>query len=174
MSINAIETQSTNTYPFGTITKGIIIGGAAGYVAKKGLPLNENEMDSEFKNTLAIIRERTRRTKADDIATIRNIKDKTPAQDTFIKMVDAANNNEKIGSMIKVIKDAKLNSNDKTELNGIIASVNKRSADMFKCYKKCISNAVKDKRVTPLYVASGAVLGFFGGLGHSVFKTSAS
>lgn len=79
---------------------------------------------------------------------------------------------KKAFSMKKVIQDAKLNKNDMIELKGIIATVNERAIDMFRRCEKGFKSAVKDKRVTPAYVACGAVLGFFVGLGQSIFRAS--
>ncbi len=181
MSIDAIETQDTNRSPFGLIARGSIGGAVAGYAAKHMLPLSESEMDSEFKGAMAIIREQSNKAKASAIETIRNIKDKSLAQDTFIKMVDAqkaagananVNNMKTAFNMRKIIKDANLKQGDMIELKGIIASVNERAVDMFKRCAKGFKSAVKDKRVTPAYVAGGAVLGFFVGLGQSVFRAS--
>ncbi len=174
MSINAIETQDRSHSPFGLITKGSVVGGVMGYAAKHMLPLSESEMDAEFKGAMAIIREQSNKAKASAIDIIRNIKDKTLAQDTFIKMVDVKADTpmKKAFSMKKVIQDAKLNKNDMIELKGIIATVNERAIDMFRRCEKGFKSAVKDKRVTPAYVACGAVLGFFVGLGQSVFRAS--
>ncbi len=180
MSIKAIETQDSNSYPFGTIAKGTIAGGVLGYVAKDKLPLNSSEMDKEFEGALAIIREQSNKAKASAIETIRNIKDKTPAQDVFVKMVDAENSaiansaDKKVNrafSMRKVLSDAKLNDKDMVELKGIIACVNEKATDMFRRCKKGFIGAVKDKRLTGLYVAAGGVLGFFGGLAATIIKS---
>lgn len=180
MSINAIETQDTSRSPFGLIARGSLGGAVAGYAAKHMLPLSESEMDSEFKGAMAIIREQSNKAKASAIETIRSIKDKSLAQDTFIKMVDAQKaasaavepNRNNIKAMRKIIKDANLKQGDMIELKGIIASVNERAVDMFRRCAKGFKSAVKDKRVTPAYVAGGAVLGFFVGLGQSVFRAS--
>lgn len=174
MSINAIDSQETRS-PFGLIAKGSVVGGVMGYAAKHMLPLNESEMDDEFKGAMAIIREQSNKAKAGAIDIIRNIKDKSLAQDTFIKMVDAEGTaGKKAVNMRKVIRDANLNHGDMVELKGIIASVNERAADMFKRCVKGFKSAVKDKRVTPAYIAGGAVLGFFVGLGQSIFRSSSN
>lgn len=174
MSINAIETKDTNRSPFGVIAKGSIGGGIIGYAAKHMLPLSESEMGEEFQGAMAIIREQSNKAKASAINTIRNIKDKTLAQDTFIKMIDSevAQNSNKVASMKKVATNANLSAGDMTELRGIIASVNKKAADMCKRCAKGFESATKDRRVTPIYVAAGAVVGFFAGLGQSIFRSS--
>lgn len=180
MSINSIETQDVNRSPFGTIAKGSVGGGIIGYAAKHMLPLSENEMGEDFKGVVAVIREQSNKAKASAIETIRNIKDKTLAQDTFIKMVDSESTNSAIKdakiakafSMRKVAKDANLAAGDMIELRGIIAGVNKKAGNMYKQCIKGYESAVKNRRVTPIYIAAGAVLGFFTGLGQSIFRSS--
>lgn len=179
MSINSIETQDTNRYPFGTIAKGAIGGGVLGYVAKQTLPLTESEMDAEFKAAMAIVREQSNKAKASAIETIRNIKDKTPAQDTFIKMIDTevpASKNRgmaRVFSMKRIIGEAKLDNSNMLELEGLIANVNKTAGKTYKRYAKGVANAVKSKRITPIYVAAGAVAGFFAGFGKIIARPNA-
>jgi len=180
MSIEAIQTQDTNRSPFGAIAKGSIGGGILGYTAKHMLPLSESEMDDEFKNVVTIIREQTHKAKAKAIENIRSIKDKTPAQDTFIKMVDSeavakGTKDATIArafNMKKIISEAKLDHGNTLELKGIIAGVNKKAVEMHNLCVKAYKGAIKSKRVTPVYIAAGAVLGFFVGLGHSVLKSN--
>lgn len=88
MKTNAIQ---SNENSFSTIMKTSAIGGVAGYAAKYMLPLTSDEMDDEFKGAIEIIRKESNKAKAKSIETLRNIPDKTLAQDTFIKMVDAEN-----------------------------------------------------------------------------------
>lgn len=174
-----IETKDTHRSPFGMIAKGTVGGGIIGYAAKHMLPLSEIEMDAEFKGAMATIREQSSKAKASAIDTIRNIKDKTLAQDTFIKMIDTevtATSNPNMAKalkMKKIIDNAKLNKGDMLELKGIIASVNKKAGEAYKFYSKILVNGMKSKRVTPIYVAAGAVAGFFTGLAQSVFRNNA-
>lgn len=178
MSINSIESQ--NRSPFGTMAKASISGGIIGYAAKHMLPLNASEMDDEFKGAMAIIRKQSNKAKASAIETIRSIKDKTLAQDTFMKMVDSesvqgAVKDAKLTralNMRKIAESANLSLGDMVELKGIIAGVNKKAGDMYRSCVKGYESAVKNKRVTPIYIATGAALGLFAGLGQSIFRSS--
>ena len=181
MKTHAIKTQDTTRYPFGDIAKGIIGGGVLGYIAKNKLPLSPAEMDDEFKGAMTIIREQSNKAKAGAINTIRNIKNKSLAQDTFIKVVDAGKNAgietglDNIHTALKmrrIIQDANLNKNDIIELKGIIATVNEKAIDMYKRGVKAFTGAVKDKRITEMFVIGGAALGFFGGLAYNIMKPS--
>ena len=181
MKTSAIETHDTTRSPFGDIAKGMVGGGILGYIAKNKLPLSPIEMDKEFKGAMAIIREQSNKAKASAIDTIRGIKEKTPAQDVFIKMVDAGKDSDleshldNIHTALKmrgIIDKSKLNQNDMIELKGIIATVNEKAIDMYKRCVKGFKGAIKDKRVTELYVACGAALGFFGGLIYNIAKPS--
>jgi len=175
MGVNAIQTQDTNRLPFGIIARGSVAGGVLGYAAKNWLPLSESEMDEEYKGAIAWIKKASNNAKDKPIKTIKGLKDKTLAQDTFVKMVDAEGTAAtKANNMRKIIKDAKLGKNDMIELQGLIASVNKTALDMSRRCVKGFNSAVKGKRITPAYVAAGAVLGFFAGLGQSVFRASSN
>lgn len=175
MKTNAIQSNETS---FPTIMKTSALGGVAGYAAKYMLPLTSDEMDDEFKGAIEIIRRESKKAKAKSIDTLRNIPEKTLAQDTFIKMIDVKNEEglSKIGrafKMKKVFEEAKLTDADKVQLKSIMSSVNEKAANMFKRCSSAYEGAVKKTRQTGMFVAAGIAAGFIAGLAHNILKTDA-
>lgn len=88
-----VESLNTNVYSpysvFNSMGKGVVIGGVAGYAAKYMLPLSEAEKDNEYKIVTNDIKRQAGRSKGIPIEAIRNLETRTPAQDVFLKMVDA-------------------------------------------------------------------------------------
>ncbi len=175
MKTHAIHSNE-NTFP--TIVKASAVGGIAGYAAKYMLPLTSDEMDDEFKGAINIIREQSKKAKAKSIEALKKIPDKTPAQDTFVKMVAVENEAgvSKIGralKMKKVFENAKLTDADKIQLRSIISNVNEKAVDMFKRCTSAYEGAVKKTRSTGAFVAAGIAVGFLAGLAHNILKTDA-
>ena len=72
------------------VIKGVTVGGVTGYVSKYLLPVTEPEKETkEYQTAMNIIKKETSNVKGVVIEKIRNLPNKTLAQDTFIKMVDA-------------------------------------------------------------------------------------
>lgn len=175
MKTHSIQSNE-NSFP--TIIKASAAGGIAGYAAKYMLPLTSDEMDDEFKGAIEIIRKESKKAKAKSIETLRNIPDKTLAQDTFIKMIDVKNEEglSKIGrafKMKKVFEEAKLTDSDKIQLKSIMSNVNEKAASMFKRCSSAYEGAVKKTRQTGAFVAAGIAAGFLAGLAHNILKTDA-
>ena len=193
--VNSINTQQENpTSVFGSISKGIVGGAITGYAAKYMLPLNSSEMDDEYKAIISEIRVQSNKTKGLPIEAIRNLEQRTPAQDVFMKMIDSeasANNNgglvrnvikkitnqtidnsaeqKRAVNMRKIIKNANLGENDMKELRNIIAQVNDKARSSCKRYISAYNSTVKSmKRPSIAFVTMGAVAGFFAGLVHKV------
>ena len=194
--VESTNAQTQNPYSvFGSITKGIVGGGITGYAAKYMLPLSEAEMDAEYKIITEAIRERSKELKGLPIEAIRNLEQKTPAQDVFIKMVDAqaqkndggiirtALNAINIGSkesskastfdrglrMKSFIEASGLDAQGIKELKNIIAQVNEKATKSCKNYIDSFNASVKKaKRPAVAFITAGAVVGFFAGLAHKV------
>lgn len=92
-SINAQDKNPLST--FGSLSRGVVGGAVTGYAAKYFLPLNKSEMNEEFYEHMARIRQLANETKGSTIREIRGIEKKTLAQDVFLKMVDESNPNLK-------------------------------------------------------------------------------
>ena len=175
MKTHAIHSNE-NTFP--TIMKASAVGGLTGYAAKYMLPLTSDEMDDEFKGAIDLIKEHSKKAKAKSITALRKIPDETPAQDTFIKMIDVENEAgvSKIGrafKMKKVFEEAKLSDADKIQLRSIITNVNEKAGDMFRRCASAYEGAVKKTRHTGAFVAAGVAAGFLVGLAHNILKTDA-
>lgn len=192
--VESINAQTQNPYSvFGSITKGIVGGAITGYAAKYVLPLNEAEMDAEYKIITAAIRERSKELKGLPIEAIRNLEKRTPAQDVFLKMVDSEakrNNggiiynvlntigkNETSGTskfnrgfnMKKFIKNSGLDEQGIKELKNIISQVNEKATKSYQSYIEAFNASVKKaKRPAIAFMTAGAVVGFFAGLAHKV------
>ena len=136
---------------------------------------------------MKIIKRETGNIKGVIIDKIRNLPDKTPAQDVFIKMVDADAGNipEKVinvsgkevqpdASMFKSAKKLKLIKNlspeDKMELHNIISTVNDYAAKMLKRHITAYEVGVT-KRIRPAFVGLGAFVGFAAAVAYNVMKT---
>ena len=94
--VNAINSNNQNPYSiFGSLAKGTAGGAMLGLVAKYALPLDAKELSETDRLYIDIIREQSKRAKSIPIEAIRNLEEKTPAQDVFLKMIDAQTNSEK-------------------------------------------------------------------------------
>ncbi|MEE3349021.1 MAG: hypothetical protein VZR09_03185 [Candidatus Gastranaerophilaceae bacterium] len=179
--VESISTQDRNPYSvFGSISKGVVTGAVLGYVAKNALPLQNSEKNEAYYQGLARVKEDAKLTKGIVIDEIRNLDSRTPAQDVFIKAVDAekaagadTNAAKRAFSMHKLIKEAGLDENGMKELRNIIAQVNEKAKTSTKYYVKGYNSAVKNmKRPTIAFLTMGAVAGFFGGLIHNVLTSN--
>lgn len=166
--------QSKSPYSvFGSISKGIIGGSVLGYAAKYKLPLIDAEKDAEYGMIINKIRKGTKELKGVPIEAVRNLEKRTPAQDVFLQVVDAAAENSKAGrkavSMRNIIKNSGLDSDGVKELKNIIAQVNEKSANAYKNYVHYFEASIKRaKRPTVGFTLAGAVVGFFAGLAHKI------
>ena len=62
-----------------------ITGGAIGYAAKYALPLTTQEMDSDYKHVIRLIKENTMRAKVNFLEEIKNLPTRSLAHDAYIK-----------------------------------------------------------------------------------------
>ena len=185
-SINSTRVESPYSV-FGSISRGIAGGALLGYAAKYMLPLSEAEKDKEYKLVLSEIKERAKEMKGLPIEAIRNLEEKTPAQDVFLKIVDAEKGAERTALNLKneefkvsakmdraskmrnILTEAKLDEEGRKELKNIIAQVNEKATNSTKYFIKSYKTAVKEiKRPTIAFVTAGAVVGFFAGLAHKI------
>ena len=86
-SVNAVRQNDHSMLT--NVVKGATIGATAGYVSKYLLPVTAPEKaDKKYRTAMEVIKKGTNDMKGLIIENIRNLPNKTPAQDTFIKMVD--------------------------------------------------------------------------------------
>ncbi len=88
MYVSAVK-QNEERSPLSTIVKATAIGAAAGYASKYLIGLNEDEKKNI--NYRAIINSSRKDANAQKAEELRALSERTPAQDTFVKMIDYRN-----------------------------------------------------------------------------------
>ncbi len=76
------EVQQNSSLGHGV--KSAIIGGAVGYAAKYALPLTSQEMDSDYKHIINLIKKNAVKAKGDFFNEIKDIPTRSLAHDTYI------------------------------------------------------------------------------------------
>lgn len=161
---------------FPTILKTTAAGCIAGYAAKYMLPLTDEEMDSEYRETIKLIRKHTNKTKGRYLEEIRNIPNKTLAQDTFVKMMDAAdgkdlNTVQKAVSMNKVMKSAALGESDLAQLKFMMKNINHKAKVLTNKYISAYEGVIKKSRPLAWLLVPGAIVGFTTGLAKNIITS---
>jgi len=184
--VNAVHNNDSSM--LSNVVKGASVGAVAGYVSKYMLPVTSTEKaDKKYQAALNIIKHETNNMKGIVIDEIRNLPNKTLAQDTFIKMVDADVKDIpdkivnlqgvetkpdasmfKAGKKLSLIK--KLSPEDRLEFRNIVSGVNDYAAKMFKRHLTAYQVGVT-KRIRPGFVGLGAFLGFAAAVAYNVMKT---
>ena len=82
MSVQRVEERKSS---LGHGIKSAAIGGAVGYVAKWALPLTAQEMDDDYKKIVRTIKANTARTRREFVEQIKDLPEKSLAQDAFLK-----------------------------------------------------------------------------------------
>lgn len=167
-----VETVNRDSSMLSNVVKGVALGGVTGYVSKYVLPVQKTEQESKtYQTAMKIIRRESKNLKGNIIDKIRNLPDKTPAQDTFIKMVDAgASGSDKttVPAKLRIIR--KLAPVEQLELKNIISSINDFATRMYKQHVTAYNIGVT-KRIRPGFVGLGAFLGFAAAVAYNVMKT---
>lgn len=161
---------------FPTILKTTAAGCAVGYAAKYLLPLTEEEMDSEYRETIKIIRTHTNKTKGRYLDEIRNIPNKTLAQDTFVKMMDAADSKDlnifqKGVKMNKVLRGASLGESDLAQLKFMMKNINHKAKALTHKYISAYEGVIKKSRPLAWLLVPGAIVGFTTGLAKNIITS---
>lgn len=147
--VDSIGTSTCDNHPlaaFGPISRGVAGGIVTGYAAKYLLPLTESEKGPNYDQYVLGIREDANRTKGFVIDEIRNKKNKTPAQDLFIKMVDNNTESVKPFSLLDIVsQNGKFSEGDKAEYENLVKRMREPKAD-----KDAIVKGVKElEKKTP-------------------------
>ena len=82
MSVQRVEERKSS---LGHGIKSAAIGGAVGYAAKWALPLTAQEMDDDYKKIVRTIKANTARTRREFVKEIKDLPEKSLAQDAFWK-----------------------------------------------------------------------------------------
>ena len=82
MAVQRVEERKSS---LGHGIKSAAIGGAVGYAAKWALPLTAQEMDEDYKKIVRTIKANTARTRREFVKGIKDLPEKSLAQDAFLK-----------------------------------------------------------------------------------------
>ena len=178
--VDAINSNAHSPYSvFGSLAAYTAVGAGLGLGARYVLPIDvKKEINDTDRRYINAVRREAKAEKKLPIQEIRNLEQRTPAQDVFLKWVDgqAATKNaegkrinlqDPMKLMKKLIKESNLDENGKNELRNIISQVNSKSAKLAKQYVDFRSMKLA-KRPVAAYLTMGAVVGFIGGIINKV------
>lgn len=176
MTIQSVQNNDRNR-SFPTILKTTTAGCLTGYAAKYLLPLTDDEMDQEYHETVKIIRTHTNKTKSKYLEEIRNIPNKTLAQDTFVKMIDVSeetnlSNFQRAAKMNRIRKEAKLGESDTAQLKFMMKNVNTKAKLLTEKYIGAYEGVLKRNRSLGWLLVPAGVIGFTVGLAKNILRTS--
>ena len=162
-SVNSVQNDNSM---LSNVVRGVAIGSVTGYMSKYMLPVTKGEKSAKtYQTAMKIIKRETNALKGNVIEQIRNLPDKTPAQDAFIKMVDAK------GDALDKLRAIKgLSSENRLEVRNIVSSVNDYAKKMFQKHVTAYEVGVT-KRIRPGFVGLGAFTGFIAAVAYNVMKT---
>ena len=82
MAVQRVEERKSS---LGHGIKSAVLGGAIGYAAKWALPLTSQEMDEDYKKIVRSIKANTARSRREFLKEIKDLPEKSLAQDAYIK-----------------------------------------------------------------------------------------
>ena len=178
--VDAINSNAYSPYSvFGSLAAYTAVGAGLGLGARYVLPIDvKKEISDTDRKYIMAVRREAKNEKKFPIQEIRNLEQKTPAQDVFLKWVDGQtatknaegkkiNLQDPIKLMKKLIKEGNLDVNGQKELGNIISQVNSKSNKLAKQYIDFRAMKLA-KRPAAAYITMGAVVGFIGGLINKV------
>lgn len=173
MTVSAVGQTENNSKLF-TIIQTTAAGSVAGYASKYILPVTKQENTISKRVMLNYCRKITNKAKVAEFNALGD--KKTPAQDTFVKIVENKDNDAFAYSAIKnkVKALGGENSIAGKEFRSIIREVNSVSNNLTRQFSKAYHFMLKDIRPAAPFVVTGAGIGFFAGFAHNVFKTDIS
>lgn len=176
MKTQSVQNNDRNR-SFPTIVKTTATGCLAGYAAKYLLPLTDDEMDKEYHETVKLIRTHTNKTKSKYLEEIRNIPNKTLAQDTFVKMIDVSKETElssfqRAAKMNKIRKEAQLGESDTAQLKFMMKNVNTKAKLLTEKYIGAYEGVLKKNRSLGWLLVPAGIVGFTVGLAKNILRTS--
>ena len=172
MTVKAIgQNQDSCIY---TIVKSTAVGTAGGYAMKYLWPIVKQEETISKRDWVNFSRKQAN---AEKVKMFQSYKKMTPAQDAFVKMIDADKGSkvktsfspDNISSIIK-----KLGGEDSVagkELKAIIKTTNDAAHNLAKDLIINYRRTLKSKRPVIPFLVAGAGIGFIAGFMHNVAKT---
>jgi len=82
MAVQRVEERKSS---LGHGIKSAVLGGAVGYAAKWALPLTSQEMDKDYQKIVRSIKANTARSRREFLKEIKDLPEKSLAQDAYIK-----------------------------------------------------------------------------------------
>jgi len=82
MTVQRVEERKSS---LGHGIKSAVLGGAVGYAAKWALPLTSQEMDKDYQKIVRSIKANTARSRREFLKEIKDLPEKSLAQDAYIK-----------------------------------------------------------------------------------------
>ena len=163
--------QNENTH-LNTIVKSTALGTAAGYSLKYLWPVTKQENDFNPRTVINYCRKVTNK---NCVAEFKLKKQMTPAQDTFVKMIENEDKIKKdaftfenITNKVKVLGGEE--SAAGKEFRNIIRYVNETSKSMTRKFATAYHIMLKFKRPAVPFLVAGAGAGFLAGFAHNVMK----
>lgn len=149
MALDAVQKNKSNSMSY---IKATAIGALTGYSLKYILPISPQEKDENFKASLKCSRHKAQKAKLAAIENIKNSKNKSAINDTFIRMYDK-----------KQLKPSLINKLE-NHLRGEIVETIKKVNEVTKIEKlnskKDLIAITKSIRPTGAFVAIGFIFGF--------------
>ncbi len=171
MTVKAVQNDGQRSGVFSSVLKATVTGGVTGYIAKQVIPLTTEELkDIPYR---AIINAARKDTNKNMVAKLKGMEDRTPAHDTFIKMIDEKNF-KNAGRIAEGLEKAGEENSAKIakEFRAIIKTVDEQSKAMAKNITGSFHKMIKCKRPTAAFVVPGAIVGFVSGAIYNAFKNT--
>lgn len=147
MAVRAIQTNEYKSHQ-ASYTTAAAIGALGGYALKYISPLTKEERDE--KSSSGVINSVKKNAKSSEIDAYKNIKDKTPAVDHFVKMSESG--------QIKAKKIKALGEPLSSQVLEIISNINAKARKMADVASKILNTTIKEARPTKTFMGIGAAV----------------
>lgn len=167
MTVNAVGKNDNRN--LNTVVKSTAVGAATGYSLKYLWHVNKQEADISSKRFINLGRKIANEAKLEKLNAL---PERTPAQDTFIKMAKSPDKDTFSFSNITK-KVAKLGGEDSVagkELRSIIRDANTSADQMFRRLSSAYRVMLKNKRPAVPFLVAGAGAGFITGIMKNVMR----
>ncbi len=170
MTVTAVG-QNEHSY-IGTVVTSTAVGAGVGYTAKYIYPITKQEDTFNRRVMINYCRKVTNKAKVQEF---KEMPSRTPAQDTFVNMIEAKDENafskKYINDKVKTLGGEE--SAAAKEFRTIIKDVNNSSKEMIKRWAIGYHIMLKKIRPTVPFLVAGAGVGFLTGFMRNVLRTDA-
>lgn len=169
MAVSAIEkNRNSGNIGYGT---SMLFGAMAGFSLQWALPVTPQERDENYKAKLNEIKSKSKEIKLEAIELIKNSKNKAIEEDIFISMYDK---NKLRASNISEIKKLKNPKTGQNKVLDIIKNINNEAREINILERKDLKAAIKHRRPTAIFLATGAGFGFIIAVLHNIINRIAT